>query len=114
MMDVYWYEDEVFYFIRITQRDEKYPEELSAGVNRSYIEQLERYRDNIGLFIPKGDGYIMSIGFNENEYKRFNYRKFFKNINSKINHKFENDNLDFSITLSEIGPINMIGDIAKT
>lgn len=94
-------------------KGEHYFQEIKMKIKDNIIEQLEKYRDNIGLFIPKGDGYIMSVGFNENEYKRFNYRKFFKNINSKINHKLENENLDFSITLSVSGPINMIGDITK-
>ena len=101
------------YYKENFHKGEHYFQEIKMKIKDNIIEQLERYRDNIGLFIPKGDGYIMFIGFNENEYKRFNYRKFFKNINSKINHKFENENLDFSITLSVSGPINMIGDIAK-
>ena len=101
------------YYKENFHKGEHYFQEIKMKIKDNIIEQLERYRDNIGLFIPKGDGYIMSVGFNENEYKRFNYRKFFKNINSKINHKFENENLDFSITLSVSGPINMIGDIAK-
>jgi purine catabolism regulator len=101
------------YYKENFHKGEHYFQEIKMKIKDNIIEQLERYRDNISLFIPKGDGYIMFIGFNENEYKRFNYRKFFKNINSKINHKFENDNLDFSITLSVSEPINMIGDIAK-
>ena len=101
------------YYKENFHKGEHYFQEIKMKIKDNIIEQLERYRDNIGLFIPKGDGYIMSVGFNENEYKRFNYRKFFKNINSKINHKFENENLDFSITLSVSGPINMIGDITK-
>lgn len=101
------------YYKENFHKGEYYFQEIKMKIKDNIIEQLERYRDNIGLFIPKGDGYIMSVGFNENEYKRFNYRKFFKNINSKINHKFENENLDFSITLSVSGPINMIGDITK-
>lgn len=101
------------YYKENFHKGEHYFQEIKMKIKDNIIEQLERYRDNIGLFIPKGDGYIMFIGFNENEYKRFNYRKFFKNINSKINHKFENENLDFSITLSVSEPINMIGDIAK-
>ncbi len=101
------------YYKENFHKGEHYFQEIKMKIKDNIVEQLERYRDNIGLFVPKGDGYIMSVGFNENEYKRFNYRKFFKNINSKINHKFENENLDFSITLSISGPINMIGDIAK-
>jgi len=101
------------YYKENFHKGEHYFQEIKMKIKDNIIEQLERYRDNIGLFIPKGDGYIMFIGFNENEYKRFNYRKFFKNMNSKINHKFENENLDFSITLSVSGPINVIGDIAK-
>jgi purine catabolism regulator len=101
------------YYKENFHKGEHYFQEIKMKIKDNIIEQLERYRDNIGLFILKGDGYIMSVGFNENEYKRFNYRKFFKNINSKINHKFENENLDFSITLSVSGPINMIGDITK-
>jgi purine catabolism regulator len=101
------------YYKENFHKGEHYFQEIKMKIKDNIIEQLERYRDNIGLFIPKGDGYIMFIGFNENEYKRFNYREFFKNINSKINHKFENENLDFSITLSVSEPINMIGDIAK-
>jgi len=94
-------------------KGEHYFQEIKMKIKDNIIEQLGRYRENIGLFITKGDGYIMSFGFNEDEYRRFDYRKFFKNINSKINHEFENDNLNFSITLSISGPINMIGDIPK-
>jgi len=101
------------YYKENFHKGEHYFQKIKMKIKDNIIEQLGRYRGNIGLFIIKGDGYIMSFGFNEDEYRRFDYRKFFKNINSKINHEFENENLNFSITLSISGPINTIGDIPK-
>ncbi len=101
------------YYRENFQKGESYIQEVKGKLKNKIEVLLEKYKRNICLFVSKSDGYIMIFGLEEKECKSFNYKRFFKEIFSKMNNEFKCSNTSLSMTIGISEPINMLDDIAK-
>lgn len=101
------------YYRENFQKGESYIQEVKGKLKNKIEVLLEKYKRNICLFVSKSDGYIMIFGLEEKECKSFNYKRFFKEIFSKMNNEFKCSNTSLSMTIGISEPINRLDDIAK-
>jgi len=101
------------YYKENFQKGESYIQEVKGKLKNKIEFLLEKYKRNIRLFVSKSDGYIMIFGIEEKERKSFNYKRFFKEIFSKMNNELKYSNTPLSVTIGISEPINRLDDIAK-
>jgi len=101
------------YYRENFQKGESYIQEVKGKLKNKIEVLLEKYKRNICLFVSKSDGYVMIFGLEEKECKSFNYKRFFKEIFSKMNNELKCSNTSLSMTIGISEPINRLDDIAK-